>query len=42
MFESINKFKVVTTKYLVAEYVAIEKHVNKPTRIRVRRTIHFP
>ncbi|KAF3620277.1 putative ADP-ribosylation factor GTPase-activating protein AGD14-like [Capsicum annuum] len=38
VFKSLNEFRAVVTKYVVAKHVAIEKCVNEPTRVRIKCT----
>ncbi|KAH0776822.1 hypothetical protein KY290_008233 [Solanum tuberosum] len=42
VFECVNEFRSVVTKYVVAEHVAIEMYINEPTRVRVRCTVGCP
>ena len=42
VFESVNEFRSVVTKYDGVEHVKIEMHINEPTRVRVMCTNGCP
>lgn len=42
VFESVNEFRAVVTKYAIVEHVTIKKCVNELIRVRVRCINGYP